>query len=1407
TTSSTLSGVIGGSGSFTKSGAGTLILTGTNTYTGGTNLNGGTLAVSSDANLGTGALSFNGGTMEALAAGGGITSNKAVTLNAGGGTFLADATTSSTLSGVIGGSGSFTKSGAGTLILTGTNTYTGGTNLNGGTLAVNSDANLGTGVLSFNGGTLEALAAGGGIASNKAVTLNAGGGTFLADTGTNSTLSGIISGSGSFTKNGAGTLNLTGANTYSGGTNLNGGTLGVDSDGNLGTGALTFNGGTLEALAAGGGITSSKSIILNAAGGTFLADGGTSSILSGSISGSGPFIKSGSGTLTLTSANITYTGDIELNGGILAVDNDFNLGVGALSFNGGTLEALAAGGGITSNKAVTLNALGGTFLADATTSSTLSGVIGGAGSFTMSGSGTLALTATNTYSGGTNLNGGTLAVNSDANLGTGALSFNGGTLEALAGITSNKAITLNAGGGTFLADAGTSSTLSGAISGAGSFTKNGTGTLTLSGNNTYSGATTVAAGTLQAGSLTGLSASSAFTVNSVLDLNGFSNTIGSLAGTGTVLNNGVSTASLTVGADNTTTTFSGAIENGTSALQLVKTGTGTLILTGSNTYTGGTTINGTGTLQIGNLTQTGSITGNITDNAHLTFDRSNTFVFGGSISGTGTVTQNGGTGTLVLSGNNTYSGATTVNAGTLQAGSTTAFSANSAYTVSSVLDLNGFSNSIGSLAGTGTVLSNGPPTATLTVGADNTSTTFSGLIQNGLGLLALTKIGGGTLTLTSAVNAYSGGTNLNGGTLAVNSDSNLGTGALSFNGGTLEALTAGGGITSSKAITLNGLGGTFLADAGTSSTLSGAISGAGSFTLDGPGTLTLSGNNTYNGATTINTGTLRAGSLTGLSQNSAFTVNSVLDLNGFSSTIGSLAGAGTIRNSGGTTATLSVGHDNSNTTFDGALGDGASPLALNKVGTGTLILVGANTYTGGTTITAGTLQIGNGTLGAGSIAGNVTDNGVLAFDRPDTVTFPGVITGAGSLTQSGTGVLILTGTNTYIGGTTISNGTLQIGNGATGGSIVGNVADSGLLTFDEPGNAIFAGTISGSGSLIQNGTGTLILTADNTFTGTTTISLGSTVQLGNGGPTGSVAGNIVDDGTLSFNRSGTLNYSGVISGTGSLQQDGPGTTILSGTNTYSGGTVVNAGTLTVNNAQALGVGNVVVNGGILRADPQPINVKGNYTQNAGGTLQLQVAGASSGQYDYLNVGGNASLAGTLQLLSLGYQPKAGDQLTLVSAGGMISGRFGTFLDPFSKGPGFNTVDLIYAKNSVELEFLNMSIPVTSPIPPPIQPPTAPPVIVTINFASFGLTPNQRAAGNLLDKIELDPAAHALIAFLGKESVFNLAGDLEKISPDALTAFYEIGFSNSNIQRLNLDGRLDDLRSGSTGFNSNMNIKG
>jgi hypothetical protein len=168
----------------------------------------------------------------------------------------------------------------------------------------------------------------------------------------------------------------------------------------------------------------------------------------------------------------------------------------------------------------------------------------------------------------------------------------------------------------------------------------------------------------------------------------------------------------------------------------------------------------------------------------------------------------------------------------------------------------------------------------------------------------------------------------------------------------------------------------------------------------------------------------------------------------------------------------------------------------------------------------------------------------------------------------------------------------------------------------------------------------------------------------------------------------------------------------------------------------------------------------------------------------LHVGANAALDGTLQLIPVfGFQPLGGEQLQVVSAAS-ISGRFSNLIDPFPTGPGYDTIDLVYGQGLVQVDFIELEF---VKLPEPI-----PPFISTIDFSSFAQTPNQLAAANMLDAVQLDPRATELMTFLNNEPFANLPGDFDKISPEALTAFYEIGFSNANIQKLSLERlRLHD----------------
>jgi fibronectin-binding autotransporter adhesin len=758
------------------------------------------------------------------------------------------------------------------------------------------------------------------------------------------------------------------------------------------------------------------------------------------------------------------------------------------------------------------------------------------GALIKNGTGTWTLDESFTYTGGTTINAGTLNVRADNNLGaaSGGLTFDGGTLQwgASFSLSATRAIALEVVGGAFDTD-GFNTTIAQGITGSGDLTKAGAGTLTLMGINTYAGGTTISAGTLQLG-------------------NG--GTSGSI--NGNVIDNG------TLAFDRSdAVTFAGAISGAGSVTQI---GTGTTILTGTNTYGGGTTIS-SGTLQIGNGVTNGSIVGDVTDNGTLAFDQVGSVPFAGAISRTGTVEQIG-SGILRLTGNNTYSGATTVSSGTLQAGSATAFSANSAFNVMglSVLDLNGFDVSIGSLAGVaGATVSLG--VHTLTAGGNNASTTYAGLIT---GTGGLTKVGSGTLTL-SGTSTYTGPTNINAGVLvggALNSLSSLSAFVIA-NAASLDISSADqtiGSLAGAGGATVN-LGTHILTTGGnnTSTTYAGLITGSGGLTKVGLGTLTLSGTSIYSGATNINAGVLAGGAPNSLSRFSAFAIANaaVLDISAADQTIGSLAGvAGATVNLGA--HSLTTGGDNTSTLFAGTI-SGSGGGALVKIGSGIFTIAGTNTYSSGTTISAGTLQIGNGGT-TGSITGNVTDNGTLVFNRSDAMTFDGVISGTGSLVQLGSDTLTLTGNNTYSGNTTISAGTLQIGNGGTSGSVSGNVTDNGTVAFDRSDSVTFAGVIKGTGNLVQLGSGTLVLNGNNSYSGGTTISAG-TLQIGNGGTTGSIIGNVIDNAALVFDRRDTVTFGGIVSGAGKLVQLGTGNVILAGNNNYTGGTQINAGTLQIGN--------------------------------------------------------------------------------------------------------------------------------------------------------------------------------------------------------------------------------------------------
>ena len=480
----------------------------------------------------------------------------------------------------------------------------------------------------------------------------------------NVSFDGVISGSGSITKTGAGTLILSGTNTYSGGTTISAGTLSIGSDTNIGSGTNTIgNKGTL--LLSGNG-TYTNDWTLSGAGSAIATD--NNNTLSGVLSGNGGLTKTGAGTLTLTGNN-TYAGGTAINDGTLKgnIASGTDLSIAASAIYGGDNKAHSVGG---------LNGGGKILNTDGLTvqSGDFAGIIDNSNtSLTKTGAGTLTLTGNNAYTGSTTISDGTLKGNiasgTDLSIAASATYDGDNKARSVGG--------LNGGGKILNTDGLTvqNGTFGGVIDNSNtSLTKTGAGTLTLTGNNAYTGSTTISDGTLKGNIASGTDLSIA--ASATYDGDNKARSVGGLNGGGKILN----TDGLTV----QNGTFGGVIDN--SNTSLTKTGAGTLTLTRNNAYTGGTTIS-EGTLK-GNIASGTDLS--IVDNA--TYDGDNKARSVGGLNGAGNIlntdgltVQSGdfagsidnsnsgltktGAGTLTLSGTNTYTGMTTVRSGTLALGS------------------------------------------------------------------------------------------------------------------------------------------------------------------------------------------------------------------------------------------------------------------------------------------------------------------------------------------------------------------------------------------------------------------------------------------------------------------------------------------------------------------------------------------------------------------------------------------------------------------------------------------------------------------------------------------------------------------------------------------------------------------
>ena len=1006
-------------------------------------------------------------------------------------------------------------SGPGTVLLSQASNYAGKWSLDAGTTKIGNATALGSaGVVAFGASSTGKLQLNGNSVTLTSLNTNATVGTpviennnstaatlTVSNTSGTSTYGGVIqngaTGTLGLTKAGASTLTLSGANTYSGATTISGGVLNVTntSGSATGTSAVSLGSATLT----GAGIITGN---LSTAAASIITPG---TVTAGSA---------GAGVLTL--GNVTLLGSTTINYGLVsgnATANYINAGVLTLPSSGTVLLNLYAPG------TNTVFATAGTY--DLFKYTSLAG-------------GSLATA----FSFGTSIAGYT------PTFGT-----SGGYVQ----------LTLTAAGviGTWTGSAssnwGDSGNWSGGVpSGAGdsaTFTS-APGTITLNANQTVGGITF--------NNASGYTVSGANTLT--LDNNSAGATIATVAGahdiqTSVALNDNVNVATDA----GTQLTLSGTVSQATGTRSLTKTGTGTLVLSGSNSYSGGTFVNngvlnfnglsalGAGsTLDLGSVSTNGTLkyaSGNTADISALTVNinagggtidtNGNDVVFANAVgnSGTGGLTKTG-LGKLSLAAGNTYSGANTISQGTLNIAADSSLGAVPGSVQTNLTFNPGAGNSATLQAGANITLSaNRSLVFNNGTGVIDTQANTVTLTGASSGSGALSKTGSGNLTIASA-QGYTGGTAVNNGTLQINFGGSL-AGNIALANGTTFRLQSVGANSSF-------VGNAISVAAGATTTFVSSVTGNG-----------YSGNLTSGDGSSVIL-------VTGGAQGFNFSASNTKQFAGFTGTVNVVAGSnmdsrGTTNNNGGDNATFQIdGGVSSKNGGNWAFG------ALTGASTGNLA--------GNVTYTVGAKGIDS------AYAGNITTTATTGLIK----------TGAGKLTLTGSA-------NTYLG-TTVSAGTLQIGDGGTTGSLgTTGVTNNGSLIFNRSDATSVGNAISGSGSLVQLGTGTLALTGASTYTGATTVSAGTLLLNGSLGNT-----------AVSVGNSATLGGSGTI---------GTGTASLTVAN---GGTLApgnSPGTVVVNGSTTLDSGSIYAyqyTGGGTAADL--VDVNGALTITAGAILTLQDLG-------------------------------------------------------------------------------------------------------------------------------------------------------------------------------------------------------